>query len=341
MELSFVLASELNVTLFDERVSAISDHDEGVKLVAKKDMLARGFFEESSMSQSLIVKGEEDVDATYSLTNRKLLLKDVIVDIDVQVSSMGKMDLLTLSHGGRLTLVGENEVAFLLVSETGEVDAKVEHDHGFVGEWTTIRMFMFSETRMVLLFNGKELFWDVPKEIVENIEIKGFLGRISNTNAAISSIIVYDRASLDRLTEPTNESQEALEMFNAYKNTKSEPQTQNTMGETAMDMFTRITGLSPLEVSSMDRKKLLATIYNGLNKEEAYSKLSHDELLNKAHMLCSKLLVGEEVKVDTTVVLDGSYRTFEFGELNKDNCTAEKLLYLVRKYPDVWLKRIQ
>lgn len=395
MELSFALVSELNLTLFDDRVSAAVDEEKGVKIIAKKDMLRFGH-DGDSFVPALQVEKEDDVDAAYSLIDNFLDLRDTIVEIEIDIHELGTMGLLVLSHGGRISLIGPHSVEAHMVSEAGEETASISHDYDFIGKWTTIRMFMATPERFVIMLNDKELFWDIPESLSSNVKIQGFLGPMSGTKARFHSIKTYKRSFLDDLlanngingpdieepiaaeSEPIDEAidahvieptkklktawtqevmddlssyagakeeqelaHEVSKAIESYKNTPIEPEKPNTMGETVIEMIARITGLMPEKIAALDHQTLLIQVYNGLERDKAYEGMTHMDLLNTAHSLCSKLIVGERVSFDTKVGLGGkSYRTFEFGDLNDSNCTPEKLLYLVRKYPDVWLKRL-
>lgn len=376
MELSFELSVESNVTLFDDKVSAIADDNGQVKIIAKKDMLKREHGPDSFVSH-LKVEKNDDVDVTYSLVDKFLDLNETIVEIELTIHELGRLGLLSLSYGGFISLSAPNQIESHLIFEGGEEDSTIEHDHDLTNGRAVIRMYMMSPSRFVVTLNDKELFWDLPKDIA-NVKVQGFLGRISGTDADIFSIKTYERSSLDRLlaeSKPINahviqstkklevawtkelmddfetykgtKDEEALqdsanEALESYKNTMAEPQTQNTMGETILEMLMRLTGLSADQLTAFDHQTLLLHVYNGLNKDNSYEKMTHAELLKEAHALTSKLLVGEWITTDTKVSLGGkTYRTFEFGELNDDNCSPEQLLYLVRKYPNIWLDRIK
>lgn len=198
MELSFVFTSQSNLTLFDDRISAITDPGKAVKLIAKKDMLLKGHDEQSLVSAS-VVNDHEDIEAAYTLVDSWLDLDKTIVEIEATVYAVNKMGLLILSHGGRILLSGKNSIQVLMVSEAGEEEASIAHEHEFCGKWTVIRIFLATANRLVIMFDDKELFLDFPDNMTKGVKIQGFLGRLSGTKASIHSIRTYDRSALDDL----------------------------------------------------------------------------------------------------------------------------------------------
>jgi len=95
------------------------------------------------------------------------------------------------------------------------------------------------------------------------------------------------------------------------------------------------------EALSLRRYDLLRAIYNGLANDPENKGMGHSETLKEAHYMCSILIEGEPEPMETGVSIgDKAYNTFEFGEINPMNCTPEKLLYLVKTYPEVWIKRL-
>lgn len=382
-ELSFSFEVESNLTLFDDRVSALFDDNEKEKIIAKKDMLFKGVAGE--------VNKTEELDAAYTLVDNWLDFDRTIVEVFLSIKELGKLGLVQLSHLGYIALVDKQAIEVNLVSEGGEFQGTIAHGNTLEGQGLmVIRIFMPSPTRIVVMLGEKELFLDVPEGATKGIKIHGFLGHIAGTDARVHTIRTYDISSLDDLisspvklvsTEEsikgeivatkeekeeiklvssgklkmawTKETQEVLSSIQegspqdlALRKATSEAvgtwlQDQATnMEETTIQIISRLTGFQEAVILNMPRNQLLKQVYNGLLADKDYDSFSHANLLKETHYLCSQLLQDEDITIPNVGLGGKLYRTFEFGEVNDSNCTADKLLYLVKTYPDVWLKRL-
>lgn len=112
------------------------------------------------------------------------------------------------------------------------------------------------------------------------------------------------------------------------------------MGETIEQLIMRVTGRTMEEILKTDRKELIRSVYNGLANDPE-NTLDHHGLLKESHYVVARFLDGDQsMNVPSIGVGDKTYNTFEFGTISKDNCSSDKLLYLVKTYPDLWLKRL-
>jgi len=117
-------------------------------------------------------------------------------------------------------------------------------------------------------------------------------------------------------------------------------QSDDTMNETILAYLTRITGLNEEDLKALDRKELIRLVYNGIANDPLNAR-AHHEILKEAHYAAARFLDGDQSLTTPDVSIgDKTYNTFEFGEVNRINCTPQRLLYLVKTYPEVWLKRL-
>ncbi len=214
--------------------------------------------------------------------------------------------------------VAENTIEKLqttLVDEVAKsVDKKIMHD--LMGFTATTTQFSSTGSSMSDHIAHRRRIMGIPK-------------------SGLGPPSVEDKAKFDSLSFPLIRS--VLPQLISNSTTSN---TSDTMGETILAYLTRITGLNEEALKVLDRKELIRLVYNGIANDPVNVKVHH-EILKEAHYAAARFLDGDQSLTTPDVSIgDKTYNTFEFGEVNRINCTPQRLLYLVKTYPEVWLKRL-
>lgn len=351
-----------HLTMFDDRASAIFDTSSKCKAIAKRDML---LFDEGF--SALVINDNESLSVPYTLVERWIPLDKISISFSMVIDRIGQMDLLTLKHGGYVRLLHE-KVQMHFVTENGEFDLDISTDYAS-GKETQFTIQRDGD-RMRVSFGIYHSDFELPDNCRSGLEVMGFFGEISDTTARVSSISIQPYAAevaeaaqtkveqikarlaavneeLKRLDEPKEPSvavefnEISFPLIRSVLPSLIGQKVNDTMSETIEAYIQRITGLKLEDIKAMDRKALIRAVYNGIANDPTTAHLNHHEVLKEAHYSVARFLDGDQsIPVPTITVGNSVYNTFEFGEINKTNCTPDKLLYLVKTYPEVWLKRL-
>lgn len=330
-----------HLTLFDDRVSAFFDTSIRCKAIAKKDML---LFDEKSAE--LVASHNESISAAYTLVEGWIPLNRISISFFLTINNMDQMDLLTLKHGGYVRLLHE-KIQVHFVTENGEFDLDISTDYASGEE---VEFFIRRDgVTMEIGFGGKHSSFDLPDNCRDGLEVTGFFGEVSNTSARVRRISVRPYAIVAGAVERTEQLKARLAVVNEELGQLQEEPieplveflNQVVMGETIEAYIQRITDLKLEDIKVMERKALIRAVYNGIANDSLRAALLHHDILKETHYAVARFLDGDQsIETPTVGIGEGIYNTFEFGEINKSNCTSDKLLYLIKTYPDVWLKRL-
>lgn len=345
-----------NLTMYDERASALFDESGDHKAIAKKDML---FFDQKG--GSLRVNEAETLNAAYILVEDWIPLKNTGISFHLEIEKLGELDLLTLKHGGYVRLTQE-KLLMHLVTEGGEFDIDMSITPP-LGQLTSFDMY-WHDGRVGVRYGTNKAEFELPNGCQDQLEASGFFGYISNTTASIHAISVepwfqseatqkkLENMMVEELTKSVNK--EMMDtLMGCFTGTTQYHQPDKRMPHitplppltplqalpTAADHLSRLTGIPADQLKQTDRKDLIRLAYNGIAEDGMF--YGHIAILKEAHYAVARFLDGDQSMTTPDISIgDKTYNTFEFGEVSSANCTPQKLLYLVKTYPEVWLKRL-
>ena len=315
----FDFLNQKTLTLFDEKISAIYDSDDdSIKAIAKEDMIEL----KDNIRWLNTENGEKDI--FYSLVAKQpffLKRNSFSINIELTINKlMGPLPLVKFRNG-EIVLMNPHKIFISL--DGFEID--IASSNWELNGLTTISIFTAHDKEEGPTINvsiNEQPSFAFKNTLAQDMEVLGFLGKIPKDNIIKLIAFEFNDYSGDIkhsvIEEPIAEEEDGSEIE-----------------ENDVEIFKNLVIEAKNDKIFESEERIRLTYMRILKK---FGPLPHEQILRESYYICG---IADRKKTSYTFELvEDKYRTFEFGDITNETATAEKLLYLVMKYPE-WMDRIK